>query len=246
MQDIEEVRAATPEPRYAAAVRAAVRPGALAAVSAAAFVALLVAVDHGTGLAAFDPRLTHGVVAMRTPVLTIIANGVTFLGSEIWLAVVTVVCAGVLVLRAERFRACVVAASMAASAASTVVMKLVVDRPRPGAVIELGSPEANYSFPSGHTLNSTVCYGIIALMVLPLLRSVAARIAIGSALGVLIAAVGTSRLYLGYHWATDVLAGWTLGLSILALAVAGATVWMRTSWSHPSLSHDPAASSQPI
>lgn len=228
------MRAAPVEPASVPAIRAAVRPGALAAVGAAAFVALLVTVERGTGLASLDPQVTHRVVGLRTPLLNAVAQVVTFFGSEFWLAAVTVIAAGILFIRAERFRAAVVIVSMATSAASTVVIKLVVNRPRPGALIELGAPEASFSFPSGHTLNSTVCYGIVALMVLPLLKSRGARITIGAAVGILIIAVGSSRLYLGYHWATDVLAGWTLGLGILGLAITAATVWMRSSWTRPS------------
>lgn len=230
MQEIEEVRRAALAP----AIRAAIRPGALAAAGAAVFVALLVAVERGTGLASLDPQVTHRVVAVRMPLLNAVAQVVTLFGSELWLTAVAVVAAGILLLRAERFRAAVVVVSMTASAASTVVIKLLVNRPRPGALVELGAPEANFSFPSGHTLNSTVCYGIIALMALPILRSVTARIAIGSMVGVVIIGVGSSRVYLGYHWATDVLAGWTLGLVILALAVTAATIWMRSSWRRPS------------
>ncbi len=220
--------------RRSFAIRAAVRPGALAAVGAAAFVALLVTVERGTGLASLDPQVTRRAVGLRAPLLDAVAQVVTFFGSESWLAAVTVIAAGILFIRAERFRAAVVIVSMAASAASTVVIKLVVNRPRPGALIELGAPEASFSFPSGHTLNSTVCYGIVALMVLPLLKSRGARITMGAAVGILIIAVGSSRLYLGYHWATDVLAGWTLGLGILGLAITAATVWMRSSWTRPS------------
>lgn len=228
------MRAAPVEPASVPAIRAAVRPGALAAVGAAAFVALLVTVERGTGLASLDPQVTHRVVGLRAPLLNAVAQVVTFFGSEFWLAAVTVIAAGILFIRAERFRAAVVIVSMATSAASTVVIKLVVNRPRPGALIELDAPEASFSFPSGHTLNSTVCYGIVALMVLPLLKSRGARITIGAAVGILIIAVGSSRLYLGYHWATDVLAGWTLGMGILGLAITAATVWMRSSWTRPS------------
>jgi len=92
---------------------------------------------------------------------------VTFFGSEVWLAIVTIVAAGILLARTERLRAAVIVASVAASATCTVVIKVLVNRPRPGALVELGAPEASFSFPSGHTLNSMVCYGIIALMVLP-------------------------------------------------------------------------------
>lgn len=230
MQTTEESRA-TVAVASASALRVAARPGALAAAGTVVF---LIAAKRGSAPGSFDQQVTARTVGLRTPALNAVAHIVTTCGSEACLAVVTLVAAGLLLLRTDKVRAGFVLAAMTVSAVSTVVIKVLVNRPRPGALVELGAPEASYSFPSGHTLNSTVCYGIIALMTLPLLRSTTTRIALGSAGGVLVLAIGLSRLYLGYHWATDVLAGWTFGLIILALAVTAAMVWMRPCWAHPA------------
>lgn len=241
MHEIDEpptpssLRPASLPPSSQPALRAAVRPGALAAAGAAVFAALLVAVERGNGLASLDPQVTHRVVGLRTPTLDDVAQVVTLFGSEAWLAVLTLAAVGVLLLRAERRRALVVIASMATSAAATVAVKFVVNRPRPGALVELGAPEASFSFPSGHTLNSTVCYGVLALTALSLLRTLRARILTASAAGVVVVSIGLSRLYLGYHWATDVLAGWALGLSILALAVTVTTILSRPRSTLPAI-----------
>jgi membrane-associated phospholipid phosphatase len=220
----------------AAGARAAAGAAALAAVGVTAFVALLVAVQRDTGLASFDPQVTQDVVAMRTPVGDALAQVVTFLGGGLWLTAVTVAAVGILILHGERLRAWIVVVAMIPSAAGTVLIKLLVSRPRPGAPVEIGGPETSFSFPSGHTLNSTVCYGIIAVVSLPLLRSVALRIALGSVAGLVVLAVGSSRVYLAHHWATDVLAGWSLGLGILALAVIVTVLWVRSPRTHHSRS----------
>jgi membrane-associated phospholipid phosphatase len=209
------------------AVRTAGLPAVVATVGVAVFIALLVTVERGAGLVQLDPHVMSGVLDLRTPAITAAVQVVTFLGSASWLTGVTVVSAVVLVRAAHPVRAAIVLAAMAASAAATIVIKSIVARPRPGTLVELGAPETSFSFPSGHTLNSTVCYGILVLMVVPLLRSVSARTTVTSSAVLVIVAIGLSRLYLGHHWASDVLAGWVLGLSILALATAAAAVWLR-------------------
>ena len=92
---------------------------------------------------------------------------------------------------------------------------LVADPDRPDEWRALSSPlrEEGPSFPSGHSLNSSVVYLTLALLVTPLLpRRNARGFVIGAAL-VLVLLIGISRLYLGVHWLTDVLAGWAFGLT---------------------------------
>ena len=97
---------------------------------------------------------------------------------------------------------------------TTDIVKDALVRPRPpGAVLEVFS----YSFPSGHTMNSTTTYGLIALVAwrsqLPLrLRRIA--VAIGVTVPIL---VGLSRIGLGVHFPSDVLGGWLLGLAFVSL-----------------------------
>jgi membrane-associated phospholipid phosphatase len=96
--------------------------------------------------------------------------------------------------------------------------KNLYDRPRP-PVGERLAIEGNPSLPSGHALGSVVVIGVLAAVVVLLMRSLALRVLAVVAAAVLVATIGISRLYLAVHWTTDVLAGWFLGGAWLALCV---------------------------
>ena len=100
------------------------------------------------------------------------------------------------------------------------------ERGRPSTTLLLGKPASSFSFPSGHSFNTAVFAGMLAGMVLTstavtLYRALAIMAAAGATL-----LVGASRVYLGYHWMTDVLAGWSLGLAWLCL-VTLALLWLK-------------------
>lgn len=105
----------------------------------------------------------------------------------------------------------------------TTMVKLAVDRPRP--VVDHPITTAfGKSFPSGHAMSSTVTYGALVVVVLPVLHPRARRWTI-AAVTALVAAVGASRLLLGVHFVTDVVAGFVLGAAWLAGAVAAFRTW---------------------
>jgi len=210
-----------------ALVSPAVRVRSLAAVAVAAVAAVAVAglVDgvgeHGD-LSAYDPTVTADAVRLRTPVLTVLAEVVTMVGSEVAIGLLTLVVVAWLALRhRERVRALHFGVTMAVSAAVTLGVKHLVARGRPPAAVVLGPVDTGYSFPSGHTLFSTVFFGLVAFLVADRLAGRRGGRAIAVA-GWVVASltVGASRVYLGYHWFTDVAAGWVLGVLVLALAFA--------------------------
>lgn len=123
----------------------------------------------------------------------------------------------VVALLAHRPRlAVIVAATLIASTLFTDVVKDVVARPRPpGAALVLTS---GFSFPSGHTLNSTTTYGLLAVVAwrsgLPHAIRLTAAV-VGVTLPILI---GLSRIALDVHYPSDVLGGWLAGVAFVALA----------------------------
>ena len=97
------------------------------------------------------------------------------------------------------------------------VLKELFHRPRPELWAALS--ENSYSFPSGHALGSVIIYGVLIYLLSrsrPRWRSF-----LWGLYGVLVVAIGFSRLYLGLHWPTDVLGGWAFG----ALALFGLILW---------------------
>jgi undecaprenyl-diphosphatase len=79
--------------------------------------------------------------------------------------------------------------------------------------------ETSPSFPSGHTLNSTVIAGMVAYLLLRRLTSQRARVLTVVLAAGWAVAMGLSRVYLGHHWLTDVMCGWVLGLAWLTVVI---------------------------
>lgn len=95
-------------------------------------------------------------------------------------------------------------------------LKLFFSKPRPELWISL-IKETSYSFPSGHALGSSVLYGFLAYLLAT--RYTRLTILIYTIAILLIATIGFSRLYLGVHWPTDILAGYGVGFLWLMMCI---------------------------
>ena len=185
---------------------------------AAATTGVLVLADAGRerdGAARIDPHVAAGILDIRSGPLTHLAHELSLVGSEPVVGGLALLLFVVLLERRGQMFAVIAAAAMAVSAALTVGVKLLVERPRPGAIDRLGPVDHSYSFPSGHTLNSTVLLGVAVILLLPLIRGRALRVTTVVGAGLLALAIGWSRIYLGYHWTTDVIASWLLATALL-------------------------------
>ena len=201
---------------------------AYAVVGASAALGTLALAD-GVGergdLAASDPSVTATVVAHRTAALSALARTVSAIGSEVSIGLLTLVLVTWLVVRRRDLAtAAVVGGAMVVAAALTLVLKHTVGRGRPPASVMMGAFDSGYSFPSGHTVFSTVFFGLAAGLLLRGTAFAARRWLVVVAWAVLSLAIGASRVYLGYHWLTDVLAGWSLALCVLAMTAATVTL----------------------
>jgi membrane-associated phospholipid phosphatase len=195
---------------------AIVAASAIAGLGAAGVCVLADDAREREGISTLDPRVAADMVHLRAPDLTLLARVLTFVGSEVVVGVAAMLVLLALLLRRSWTRATVLAAGMAGSAALTVGVKLLVARSRPGAADRLGAADSSYSFPSGHTLNSAVFLALLCWLVWPLLSRVGRSVTIPAA-AVLAIGIGWSRLYLGYHWFTDVLASVLVAASWLGI-----------------------------
>jgi len=205
---------------------------AVAGAGVLAAAALVDGIRESGDLAAYDPGVTANVIGARNPLLTGAARALTFLGSTPSLALLALVLVVWLGVRRRAWKSAgAVAATMLGSAALTLLLKAVVARQRPSTGLVLGQPDASYAFPSGHAFNTTVFFGVVAALTLTqVASSAAARWATITCWGAVSLGVGASRIYLGYHWMTDVLGGWALGCTYLAVVAMVVLGWqMRIS-----------------
>ena len=155
-----------------------------------------------------------------------VTRNVTALGSVPVLLLVVVAVAGFLALaRLWRHLALVLGAS-AGGLLLMVVLKRAFDRPRPTVVPPL-MLETTASFPSGHAMMSAVVYLTLGTLVAQLCSRWRERVYVITVAGVLTVLIGLTRLYLGVHYPTDVLGGWSVGLA-WALASGLAARGLRT------------------
>jgi undecaprenyl-diphosphatase len=104
-------------------------------------------------------------------------------------------------------------------------LKLLVGRLRPVVDVPVASAPGN-SFPSGHALGATVAYGALLLIFLPAASRRYRALAIGAFAAILVL-VGFTRVALGVHYVSDVLAGWLLGLAWLGMTGYAFRLWRR-------------------
>ncbi|MCW2849962.1 MAG: phosphatidic acid phosphatase [Marmoricola sp.] len=198
----------------------------VAGLATVSVVALADAVGEHEGLSRLDPTIAADVVRSRTATLTQLARILTLLGSEVVVGGLALVVLALLLARRDFSRAAVFAVALGGSAFLTVAVKLLVGRARPGAVDRLGAVDTTYSFPSGHTLNSAVFLTMVVWLLWPALRY-AARVVMVTTAAVLAVGVAASRVYLGYHWLTDVVASGLVALAWLTI------LWLAHSVARP-------------
>ena len=192
----------------------------LSLLGSGAFAALWDAVkDKGRDTTAFDHSLLLWMHAHATPWATTAARGLAWMGSPP-IIVSLAALAALLGLLWRRVRGAAWTLPLAVLGAGIIIqgVKMEFRRPRPSFFTPL-LHETGYSFPSGHSLISIVVYGLLGYFALNLVKSHAGRLAVRVVTASLIIAIGVSRVYVGVHYPTDVLAGWSAGLPWLITCI---------------------------
>lgn len=188
------------------------------AASASAFVVLL-----GLVVVAWDPLLAFDEAAVDAlneavsgtgPVVTALRFLTDLGGAQAAWLLIPLVVVWLLVRRAPRAAAFAAAAGVGAAILDPAV-KALVGRTRPVVDVTVATAPGP-SFPSGHALGSTVTYGVLVLVFLPAVPHRHRR-AVAAAAASIVAVVGLTRVALGVHNPSDVVAGWALGLAWLAV-----------------------------
>jgi undecaprenyl-diphosphatase len=155
--------------------------------------------------------------------LTTSARDLTSLGSTTVLALLGLCAIGFLLMQRRRAAALLVLASVGGGLALSNGLKLVFQRARPEEAYR-AVEATQYSFPSGHALISTVTYLTLGALVAHAIRERSLKLYVQSLAVLLAFLIGLSRIYLGVHWTTDVLAGWGVG------AAWAMVLWLVVWW----------------
>jgi undecaprenyl-diphosphatase len=190
----------------------------LAGVGTLVFAALGRHVQQGA-TQTLDVAVLRWVSTHHTLLLTDAAIQLTYLGTGIVVLTVVGVAALFLWHTAHKHSARLLLASVAGNILLNAMLKLVFNRPRP-SVFDWQIAALSTSFPSGHAMSATVCYGTVAYLVARLQKRRWSRaLTLGGAV-ILIVLIAATRVYLGVHYPSDVVGGVIVGLAWAGFCMA--------------------------
>ncbi len=202
--------------------------GAVAALSFLGFLSIVQFIQANAPLV-LDTWAAGAVAATANPVCTGVMWVATLMGDFRVMAVEMVVAAILLAVWGHPRRAASVVILVLTGVALSETLKNVVVRLRPNEALAMIAGEgASRSFPSGHALAGILLFGSLALMLSASRVPRPLRLWGGLAVAAIGLTIGVSRVYLGVHFMTDVLASWLLGLTMLSVWAAAVLVWGRT------------------
>jgi membrane-associated phospholipid phosphatase len=178
------------------------------------------AVSESEGIAGLDLPILKFMIGLRNPVLDAVVTGYTDIAGPIGMPILAV--AAILILSLSRRSwtpAILIAAAGIGSLLMTVAGKDIIGRVRPPLVDAVPPYEYSPSFPSGHTLNAVVIAGVVAYLLILRQHTTHGRVLIIVAAALFALTIGLSRVFLGHHWFTDVVAGWALGAAWLTVVI---------------------------
>lgn len=164
-------------------------------------------------LTGFDSNIQTWVRGDLPGGLTAFFKMITTLGNTSVQAVIAILAVIWLYLRHYKAEAIFVGTSGVLASIMIMSLKYIYQRPRPSITHLVHA--SGYSFPSGHSLGTFMILGAIAIVLTQRLVKKAAKTAVYGITGLLIFLVGLSRIYVGVHYPTDVLAGFTLAFGLL-------------------------------
>jgi undecaprenyl-diphosphatase len=156
-----------------------------------------------------DMSVRNAVHQHAAPALTRVMQAFSFLGSVGTVSVLCVVILGAFLYFHRRRLAALLVITMLGMAILDETLKLAFRRPRPVAFF--GPTPNSYSFPSGHAFGSVCFYGVLAAILAARVRGTAAKWSVWTVAVLLMGMIGFSRIYLGVHYPSDVIAGYCAG-----------------------------------
>ena len=165
-------------------------------------------------LEGLDHGLLYGLNQGRVPAVTSFMVAISTLGGTVPLAIMTCVVAGICFAKSSlRFRGFATLLGMSAGVLLVELIKQTVARERPN-IVPWAVPDStitSLSFPSGHASNNALFIVLVLSILATVVRNKRLWWLLASTGFMWVLAMGVSRIYLGVHWPTDVIAGWCIG-----------------------------------
>jgi undecaprenyl-diphosphatase len=190
--------------------------GLTSAVGASFFFAWLAGEVFEGDANTFDETVRLYVHGFANESLTALMQFITMLGSTLFLSILCVSVFIIFIVKNWKRAAVLLMTTMAGAVILNFVLKVSFSRIRPVPFFDTPLPDS-YSFPSGHSLYAVCFYSVLAWLVAARIQNKSLRILIWSLAVLLALLIGLSRIYLGVHYPSDVIAGF-----------AAATVWILT------------------
>lgn len=183
---------------------------------------LLATFVHFHPVLGIDVTITKEFQENQTPWLSALMTAVSYIGYQNWLSVLLVLVAAVILWLVDlRLEAVTVVVVYAVSGLVDAAIKLIVGRPRPNAsLVEVFRVASGQSFPSGHVMSYVAFWGLLFTFGVILFEGWRWwRIALLVVSAFFVVMVGPSRVYLGAHWASDVLGAYLIEAALLGIAL---------------------------
>ncbi|MCI6854201.1 MAG: phosphatase PAP2 family protein [Firmicutes bacterium] len=189
----------------------------LAAVLAvlAAYITYQVGVVYQTDPLPLDLAVQKAFFSLRGPLLNPLVIAVTHLSDTV---TIVAFCAILLILPNRKKYGLPVSLASLGGLAIYKPMKHIFLRARPDAALHLVK-QGGFSFPSGHSVTSVIFYGVLIYLLNRHCKNDKLRKVLTVICGFLALTIGPSRIYVGVHWPTDVLAGWCIGGAVLMVSI---------------------------
>ena len=184
-------------------------------LAAAGYITYEVAAVYETLPLPLDKAVQNFFFSLRGPVQDVIISSITHLSDTV---TIIAFCIVLLILPNRKTYGLPVSLACLGGVAIYKPLKHFVLRARPDASLHLVT-QGRYSFPSGHSVTSIVFYGLMLYLIQKHCKNEKLKTVLSWICGILAVVIGPSRIYVGVHWPTDVLAGWCLGGGILIIAI---------------------------
>lgn len=164
----------------------------------------------------FDANVYNTISLVKNDFMTNVFKGITEFGSA---KVLILIALTSLVVVKNKKIGTAISLNLASIGLLNYILKNIIQRPRPEGfrLVE----ETGFSFPSGHSMASMAFYGLIIYFVFKNVKNKAVRITACTGLSILIVLIGMSRIYLGVHYASDVMAGFLVSIVYLVVYITG-------------------------